>query len=147
MYSYEQEFIQSLLRSVGRLGTRYPFNHTSLMADRNKFAHNRCVIQVLVTFLCCQLVFEFSVGIEAFVIGLSQISFFFFFLRGVDCKLHSSMYDKRDDFNFHITNFPFLSGDIPCLPVCCIFVTRLTGCVPACYSYACVILRTKRTSS
>ena len=27
--------------------------------------------------MCCPLVFEFSVGIEGFVIGLGQISFFF----------------------------------------------------------------------
>ena len=27
-----------------------------------------------------------------------------------------SIYDKRDDFNFHITNFPFLSSNIPSSP-------------------------------
>ena len=27
---------------------------------------------------------------------------------GRDGQLHTSIYDKRDDFNFHITNFPFL---------------------------------------
>ena len=27
-----------------------------------------------------------------------------------DGQLHTSLYDKRDDFNFHITNFPFLSS-------------------------------------
>ena len=26
----------------------------------------------------------------------------------------SKNYDKRDDFNFEIVNFPFLDGDIPC---------------------------------
>ena len=25
----------------------------------------------------------------------------------------SKIYDKRDDFNFEIVNFPFLDGDIP----------------------------------
>ena len=44
--------------------------------DRPKSVRNRCVIQVLVAFFCCPLVFEFSVGIGVFVIGLSQISFF-----------------------------------------------------------------------
>ena len=44
--------------------------------DRPKSVHNRCVIAVLVAFLCCPFVFEFSVGIGVFVIGLSQISFF-----------------------------------------------------------------------
>ena len=38
-----------------------------------------CVIKVLVAFLCCSLVFEFSVCIGVFVIGLSEISFFFSF--------------------------------------------------------------------
>ena len=32
---------------------------------------------------------------------------------GRDGQLHTSIYDKRDDFNFHITNFPFLSSNIP----------------------------------
>ena len=25
----------------------------------------------------------------------------------------TKIYDKRDDFNFHIVNFPFLDGDVP----------------------------------
>ena len=33
-----------------------------------------------------------------------------------DGQLHTSLYDKRDDFNFHITNFPFLSSNIPSSP-------------------------------
>ena len=35
---------------------------------------------------------------------------------GWDCQLHTSMYDKRDYFNFHITNCPFLSSYIPSSP-------------------------------
>ena len=31
--------------------------------------------------MCCPLVFEFSVGIGGFVIGLGQISFFFSFIH------------------------------------------------------------------
>ena len=27
----------------------------------------------------------------------------------------SQIYDKQDDFNFEIVNFPFLDGDVPCL--------------------------------
>ena len=54
------------------------FNHTSWITvgtptDRPKSVCNRCVIEVLVAFLCFKLVVEFSVGIRAFVIGLSQI--------------------------------------------------------------------------
>ena len=34
----------------------------------------------------------------------------------IDGQLRTSFYDKRDDFNFHITNFPFLSSNIPSSP-------------------------------
>ena len=27
----------------------------------------------------------------------------------------TKIYDKRDDFDFEIVNFPFLDGDVPCL--------------------------------
>ena len=30
-----------------------------------------------------------------------------------DGQLRTSLYEKRDDFNFHINNFPFLSSHIP----------------------------------
>ena len=35
---------------------------------------------------------------------------------GRDGHIYTSIYDKRDDFNFHITNFLFLSSDIPSSP-------------------------------
>ena len=31
-------------------------------------------------------------------------------------KLSTRLYDKRDDFDFHIVNVPFLSGNIPSGP-------------------------------
>ena len=43
---------------------------------RPNLVRNGCVIKVLVAFLCCPLVFEFSVGIGVFVIGLIRPPFF-----------------------------------------------------------------------
>ena len=40
---------------------------------------------------------------------------------GRDGQLHTSIYDKRDDFNFHITNCPFLSSNIPSSPAYGVF--------------------------
>ena len=59
---------------IGKVGYRKPVNHNSWMTvvtptDNPKSVHNRCVIEVLVAFLCCQFVFEFSVGIRVFVTG------------------------------------------------------------------------------
>ena len=37
----------------------------------------------------------------------------------------SKFYDKRDDFNFEIVNFPFLDGDVPCSPSYDVFISQL----------------------
>ena len=35
------------------------------------------------------------------------------FIIDIGGKLSTRLYDKRDDFDFHIVNFPFLSSNIP----------------------------------
>ena len=62
-------------------------------------------------------------------------------------KYIKSIYDKRDDFNFHITNFPFLSSNIPSSPAYGVFISQLIRYARACSSYECFILRARRLSS
>ena len=59
---------------------------------------------------------------------------------GRDCQLHTSNYDKRDDFNFHITNFPFLSSNMPSLPAFGVFISQLIRYNRTCFSYECLFL-------
>ena len=66
---------------------------------------------------------------------------------GRDGQLHTSIYDKRDDFNFHITNFPFLSSNIPSSPAYGVFISQLIRYARDCSSYECFILRARRLSS
>ena len=66
---------------------------------------------------------------------------------GRDGQLHTSIYDKRDDFNFHITNFPFLSNNIPSSPVYGVFISQPIRYAWACSSYECFILRARCLSS
>ena len=35
------------------------------------------------------------------------------------------IYDKRDDLNFEIVNFPFLDGDVPCSPSYGVYISQL----------------------
>ena len=44
---------------------------------------------------------------------------------GRDGQLRTSLYDKRDDFNFHITKFPILSSNIPSSPAYGVFISQL----------------------
>ena len=66
---------------------------------------------------------------------------------GRDGQLCTSLYDKRDDFNFHITNFPFLSSNIPSSPAFGVFISQLIRYAMACSSYECIILRAVRLSN
>ena len=66
---------------------------------------------------------------------------------GRDGQLHTTIYDKRDDFNFHVTNFPFLRSNIPSSPAYGVFISQLIRYVRACSSYECFILRARRLSS
>ena len=40
----------------------------------------------------------------------------FTFIIGSNNRLYTKLYDKRDDFDLHIVNFPFLSSNIPSSP-------------------------------
>ena len=48
--------------------------------------------------------------------SITPVSYLDLLSIGRDGRLHTSIYDKPDDFNFHITNLPFLSRNIPSSP-------------------------------
>ena len=119
LYLYEAEFVQSLL-STGRTKLASQFNFTY-----------RYIIDVL------------SINNPDFENYLGQMypaeldikdttesnisSSYLDFLLSIesDGQLRISLYDKRDDFNFHITNFPFLSSNIPSSPTYGVFISQL----------------------
>ena len=45
-----------------------------------------------------------------------ETSFLDLNIKVIGRDVHTSVYDKRDDFGFSIVNFPWLSGDVPRLP-------------------------------
>ena len=97
-YSYEADFIQSLL-STGKKKLASQFNFTyryidDVLSINNPINNNNSYLDLLLSI-------------------------------GRDGQLRTSLYDKRDDFNFHITNFPFLSSNIPSSPAYGVFISQL----------------------
>ena len=66
---------------------------------------------------------------------------------GRDGQHHTSIYDKQEDFKFHITNFPFLNSNNPSPSAYGIFISQRLRIARACSSYECFILRTRQLSS
>ena len=50
-------------------------------------------------------------------------------------KLSTRLYDKRDDFDFHIVNFAFLSSNIPSGPSYGVYISQLIRYVRCCSYY------------
>ena len=102
LYSYEAEFIQSLL-STGKKQLASLFNLTYSFIDDVLSINNPEFENNLSRVYPDEL--EIKNTTES-TTSASYLDLLLSFWR--DCELHTFIYDKRDDSNFHITNFPFL---------------------------------------
>ena len=50
-------------------------------------------------------------------------------------RLYTKLYDKCDDFDFHIVNFPFLSSNIPSSPSYGVYISQLIRYARCCSYY------------
>jgi hypothetical protein len=50
-------------------------------------------------------------------------------------RLTTTLYDKRDDFDFAIVNFPFLYSNIPLSPAYSVYISQLIRHARACFPY------------
>ena len=141
LYSYEADFIQSLL-STGKKHLASRFNLTYRYIDDVLSINNPEFENYLGQMYPAEL------EIKDTTESTTSASYLDLLLSiGRDGQLHTSIYDKRDDFNFHITNFPFLSSNIPSSPAYGVFISQLIRYARACSSYDCFILRARRLSS
>ena len=141
LYSYEAEFIQSLL-SAGRKRLASLFNFSYGYIDDvlsiNKPDFENYLGQLYPPELQIKDTTESNTSASYLDLLLSI---------GRDGQLRTSLYDKRDDFNFHITNISFLSSNIQSLPAYGVFISQLIRYTRACSSYECFILRAVRLSN
>ena len=143
LYSYEAEFIQPLLDiSTGRKLLVSWFNFTYQYID-NVLSINNPEFE---NFL--GQMYPDELEIKDTTESNTSASYLDLLLSiGKDDQFHISIYDKRHDLNFHITNFPFLSSNIPALPAYCVFISQVIRYARACSSYGCFILRATRLSN
>ena len=141
LYSYEAEFIQSLL-SAGKKRLASQFNFTYRYIDDVLSINNPDFENYL------GQMYPPELEIKDTTESNTSASYLDLLLSiGRDGQLRTSLYDKRDDFNFHITNFPFLSTNIPSSPAYGVFISQLIRYARACSSYECFILRAMRLSN
>ena len=141
LYSYEAEFIQSLLSKGNKqLASRFNFTYRYIddVLSINNSEFQNYLSQIYPVELEIKETTESSTTASYLDLLLSI---------GKDGQLHTSLYDKRDDFNFHITNFPFLCSNIPSSPAYGVFISQLIRYARASSSYECFILRARRLAN
>ena len=110
LYSYEAEFIQSLL-STGRKQLASRFNFTYKYID-DVLSINKPQFETYMGQM-----YPVLLEIKATTESKTSASYLDLLLSiGRDNQLHTSIYDKLDDFNLHITSFLFISSNIPAAP-------------------------------
>ena len=141
LYSYEAEFIQFLL-STGKDKIASQFNFTYRYIDDVLSINNPNFENYL------GQMYNAELEIKGTTESNTSASYLDLILTiESDGQLRTSLYDKRDDFNFNITIFPFLSSNIPSSPAYGVFISQLIRYARACSSYECSILRALRLSS
>ena len=63
-----------------------------------------------------------------------ETSFLDLNIKVVGSDVHTSVYDKRDDFGFPIVNFSWFSGDVPRLPSYVVYISQLVRFARFCTS-------------
>ena len=141
LYSYEAEFIQSLL-SIWKKKIASQLNFTYRYID-NAFTINNADFENYLGQM-----YPAELEIKDTTESNTSASYLDLLLSiESDDQLRTSLYDKRDDFNCHITNFPFLSSNFPSPQAYGVFISQLIRYARACSSYDCFILRAARLSS
>ena len=119
LYSYEADFIQSLL-SMRKKQLAFRLNLTYRYIDDVLSINNQEFENYLGQMYPAEL--EINDTTER----TTSASYLDLLLSiGRDGQLHTSIHDKRDDFNFHISNFPFLISNIPSSPAYGVFISHL----------------------
>ena len=67
--------------------------------------------------------------------AIDKLSYLDINIQIVSGKFTTSVYDKRDEFKFHIVNFPHLDSNIPCKPAYGIYISQLVRIGRICDNY------------
>ena len=117
LYSYEAEFVQSLLQAVKK-HLAQQFNFTYRYIDDVLSLKNTKFAEYL------EFIYPRELEIKETTETAASSSYLDCYLYIDNGKLTTRLYDKRDDFNFPIVNFPFLSSNIPSAPAYGVYVSQ-----------------------
>ena len=141
LYSYEAEFIQTLTKS-GKRHLAKSFHFTYRYIDDVLSINNPKFGDYI------DYIYPVELEIKDTTDTDHQASYLDLDLSyNRDKRLQVKLYDKRDDFNFNIVNFPFLSSNIPQSPAYGVYVSQLIRYARASSAYSDFLVRSRLLTS
>ena len=129
LYSYENEFLDNMIRSGHRILFR-SFNLCYRYTDDLIVFNNKKFLYYLKEIYPSQLTVEKANKSDHLADCLDLT-----FIIDSGGKLSTRLYDKRDDFDFHIVNLPFLSSNILSGPSYGVYISQLIRYARCCSHY------------
>ena len=122
LYSYENEYLDNMIKSGHRRLAR-SFNLCYRYIDDLIVFNNKKFLDYLKEIYPSQLTVEKANKSDHLADYLDLT-----FIIDSGGKLSTRLYDKLDDFDFHIVNFPYLSSNIPSGPSFGVYISQLIRC-------------------
>jgi hypothetical protein len=130
LYSYESEFLQKLVKDK-KIHEARAFNFTYRYIDDVLSINNSRFAEFL------PLIYPPELEVKETTDTASSASFLDLYLEFDDSgQLSTKIYDKRDDFNFKIINFPNMCSNIPAPPAYGVYISQLIRYARASSNYS-----------
>jgi hypothetical protein len=129
LYSYEANFIQGLLKKNEKKLARF-FNFTFRCIDDVLSLSN----SIFGDFVDCIYPIELEIKDTTYT-DRSASQHYLHLEIDSEGRLRTKLYDKRDDFNFPIVNFPFICNNIPAAPAYGVYLSQIIRYYITCGSY------------
>ena len=129
LYSYEAEFLQNLIKQGNRTLAKM-FNLTFRYIDDVLSLNNSHFSDNL------HRIYPSELEIKDTTDSSNSASYLDLYLQhDKNGRLSTRIYDKRDDFDFQIVNFPYLCSNIPSSPAYGVYISQLIRYSRACSDY------------
>ena len=127
LYSYESEFLQKLVKDK-KIHEARAFNFTYRYIDDVLSINNSRFAEFL------PLIYPPELEVKETTDTASSASFLDLYLDSG--HISTKIYDKRDDFNFKIINFPNICSNIPASPAYGVYISQLIRYARASSNYS-----------
>ena len=133
LFSYEYRYIRNLMKHNFQIAKK--FNNTVRYIDDLLTMNNPYFIKAI------QYIYPKELVLKKTTEKPDMVSYLDICISIMNKRFCTSVYDKRDSFNFHIVNFPFLNSNIPVTPAYGIYISQLVRVGRICSDYENFVLR------